>query len=79
VPSVAPTGVTHEWDGPALRVCGRFRGSVSNADVSGLDRGGLHELVRAQCDFLRQLGFATITEATTYVWTPPGVTIAGAP
>lgn len=57
-PPTPPAGVTHEQDGPLLRIVGQFRGFVSGPRDLGVEGDALDELIARQRDFFAARGEA---------------------
>lgn len=57
-PPTPPAGVTHEQDGPLLRIVGQFRGFVSGPRDLGVEGDALDDLIARQRDFFAARGEA---------------------
>lgn len=55
-PPVPPAGVTFEWDGPVLRMVGRYRGFVTAPRDTGLRGVKLDQLIARQRDYFAMRG-----------------------
>ncbi|GAA3107216.1 GNAT family N-acetyltransferase [Streptosporangium carneum] len=56
VPPKPAAGVTHEWDGPVLRVVGEHRGLVTGPRDLGVEGAALDALIARQRDFFAARG-----------------------